>query len=68
MSNHAEFRLSNYLSLLYKNTPMKFKISDSDDPVQFPSYLEYLRLLEKNGMVVKIQDPKIYGAVYAELY
>ena len=68
MSNHAEFRLSNYLSLLYKNVQMKFKISDSEEPVQFTSYLDYLRLLEKNGMVIKIQDPKIYGAINAELY
>ena len=30
MSIHAELRLSNYLSLLYKNIQMKFKISDSE--------------------------------------
>ena len=45
MSTHAEIKLSSYLSLLYMNSTIKFKVSNSEDPIQFTHYLDYLRLL-----------------------
>lgn len=68
MSTHAEVRLSSYLSLLYTSNVIKFKIAGNDETLQFANYLDYLRLLEKNGMVVKVPTIKIFGTTFIEIY
>ena len=41
---------------------------ENQEALQYQNYLDYLRVLEKNGMVTKIQTTKIYGTVFAELF